>query len=66
MLGLAAMAPATIIIGLSIKLTGRYRPQIWVAWTLQVIGSALMTTVKSDTSSGVSVGFCVIYGVGAG
>ena len=65
-LGLAAIAPAAIIGGVSVRVMKRYRPQIWMAWGLQVIGAALMTTVKADTATSLVVGFCVLYGAGAG
>jgi len=65
-LGLASIAPAAILGGVSVKIWKCYRPQIWIAWVLQIVGTALMTTVKSDTSNSMTVGFCVLYGAGAG
>jgi hypothetical protein len=65
-LGLASIAPAAILGGVSVKIWKCYRPQIWIAWALQIVGAALMTTVKSDTSNAMTVGFCVLYGAGAG
>lgn len=65
-LGLAAIAPAAVIGGTSVKIFQSYRPQIWTGWCLQLIGLSLMTLIKLETSSAVAVGFCVIYGAGAG
>jgi len=65
-LGLASIAPASILGGVSVKILKRYRPQIWMGWSLQVIGIALLTLIKLNTTSGVAVGFCAIYGIGAG
>ena len=66
MLGLASIAPAAIVGAVSVKLTQRYRPQIWVGWCLELIGLSLLTLIKVDTRAGTTVGFCIIYGVGAG
>jgi len=66
LLGVASIAPAAIFGGASVKILKRYRPQLWAAWGLQVIGMSLMTLIKLETSIGAMVGFCVIYGIGAG
>ncbi|KAF8529299.1 MFS general substrate transporter [Hysterangium stoloniferum] len=66
MLGLASIAPAAVIGGTSVKIFQRYRPQIWVGWALQIIGLGLLTLVNLETTVGTAVGFCVIYGCGAG
>jgi hypothetical protein len=65
-LGLSAISLSAVIGGVSVKILKRYRPQIWVAWALQIIGGGLMTTVTADTPSAHIVGFCVLYGAGAG
>ncbi|KIM86227.1 hypothetical protein PILCRDRAFT_65068 [Piloderma croceum F 1598] len=65
-LGLASIAVTGLIGGVSVKIFKRYRPQIWISWALQIVGGGLMTTVKSDTSTAATVGFSVLYGVGAG
>ncbi|KAF8572629.1 MFS general substrate transporter, partial [Ramaria rubella] len=64
--GLATIAPASVLGGISVKILKRYRPQIWTGWCLQVIGISLLTLVKLDSPVGLAVGFCVIYGAGAG
>jgi hypothetical protein len=65
-LGLASIAPAAAGGGISVKIFQRYRPQIWTGWALQLIGMSLMTTVRMETTTGMVVGFCAIFGVGAG
>ncbi|KAF8532577.1 MFS general substrate transporter [Gautieria morchelliformis] len=65
-LGLASIAPAAVIGGTSVKIVQRYRLQIWTGWCLQLIGLSLLTLVKLETPSGLAIGFCVIYGTGAG
>jgi len=66
MLSLASIAPAAIIGGTSVKFFQHYRPQIWIGWILMIIGVALLTLIKLDTTIGTALGFCVIYGSGAG
>ena len=66
MLGLAAIAPSALMGSLSVKIFQRYRPQIWTGWCLELIGLALLTTIKIDTPAGATVGYCAIYGLGAG
>jgi len=66
MLGLCSIAPAVFFRWLTVPVFKRYRPQIWMAWSLQIIGAGLMTTVNENTPTANTVGFCVIYGVGAG
>lgn len=56
----------SIIIGVSIAVTKRYRPQLWVAWALIVVGVALLSTVSENTPRGASVGYQFIAGVGVG
>lgn len=58
--------PISIIIGASIAATKRYRPQIWTAWCLMMIGLGLMSTVTESTSRGKSIGYQVLVGVGIG
>ncbi|KAF8800200.1 MFS general substrate transporter [Phlegmacium glaucopus] len=66
LLGLGSMTPAVIVAGFSVKLTQRYRPQIWTGWVLQIIGMTLMTFINLDTPIALTVGFSIIFGVGAG
>jgi hypothetical protein len=65
-LGIASIAPAAVVGGVSVKIVKRYRPQIWTGWFLQVLGMSLMTTVKLRTNTGTMVGFSAIFGAGAG
>ncbi|KIM92156.1 hypothetical protein PILCRDRAFT_260 [Piloderma croceum F 1598] len=64
--GFALVGPASIIGGISVKILKRYHPQLWIAWALQIIGSGLSTTLNVDTSTAATVGFCLLYGAGAG
>jgi hypothetical protein len=64
--GFALVGPASIVGGVSVKILKRYRPQLWIAWALQIIGGGLLTTLKVNTSTAATVGFCLLYGAGAG
>lgn len=60
------LAPFGIVAGASVARSKRYRPQIWLAWILLIIGTGLFTTLKADTSRGKSIGLQTIVGVGLG
>lgn len=65
--GLAfSVAPSAIIIGLSIAKSGQYCPQIWLAWVLGTLGTALFITLHADTPRGHAIGFQIIAGAGFG
>ncbi|KAF9236982.1 MFS general substrate transporter [Melanogaster broomeanus] len=57
---------ASPVIGLLVKKTGRYRPQIWVGWCILLVGLGLMSTLRANTSPAFAVGFLVIIGIGIG
>ncbi|KAF8986394.1 MFS general substrate transporter [Cyathus striatus] len=65
-LGLAIIAPASIIAGINVVASQKYRPGLWLGWTLATVGASLMTTVHANTSTGRVVGYTIIVGVGAG
>lgn len=46
--------------------TGRFRPPIWVAWVLVVIGLSLYTTLRADDPVAHAIGFEIITGAGIG
>ncbi|KAF8529294.1 MFS general substrate transporter [Hysterangium stoloniferum] len=66
MLGLTSIPLGAVLGGASVRFSQRYRPQIWSGWILMIIGVTLLTLIKSDTMTGFAIGFCVIYGAGAG
>lgn len=72
-LGLCAFAPAAILVGLSVKATGRYRPQMWAAWVVVLIAMGLLSALTTDSASdtmgtgiAASVGYLVLLGLGTG
>ena len=65
-LAFASLAPAAIITGLSVKPVGRYRPQMWMGWTVTVIALALMSTIRATDSLAKSFGYVALLGWGIG
>ncbi|KAJ7488107.1 iron permease [Mycena latifolia] len=67
LLGLGlVIAPVNIIAGLTISRTKRYRPQLWLSWSLVMIGAGLLSTLKTDSSRGRAIGFEALIGAGIG
>lgn len=65
--GLAmVIGPSLILTGASIAITKRYRPQLWLAWALCMIGVGIMSTLRADSSLAKGVGYLAILGVGGG
>jgi hypothetical protein len=60
------VAPTGIIAGISVKRSGVFRLQIWLAWIAMIVGTALLTSVKVNTDSGYMMAWQVITGVGLG
>ncbi|KAF8486502.1 major facilitator superfamily domain-containing protein [Gautieria morchelliformis] len=65
--GLAfSIAPAGIISGLSVAKSHQYRPQLWLAWTMIMIGAGLLSTITADSSRMTAIGYEIIVGAGMG
>ncbi|KAJ7201832.1 iron permease [Mycena pura] len=65
--GLAfTVAPAALLVGLSIAKSHQYRPQIWFSWALIVLGTGLFSTLRADSSRAKAIGFQIIPGFGLG
>ncbi|KLO16819.1 iron permease [Schizopora paradoxa] len=65
--GLAySIIPPSVLFGISVARTGRYRPQIWFAWVLLIVGAGLLTTIRADTKLATAIGLQVIPGVALG
>ena len=52
--------------GVSVSITKKYRPQIWVAWAIYMIGMGVYTTIRADTRLAETIGIPILTGVGAG
>jgi hypothetical protein len=60
------IAPFAIVNGVSVLLLNRYRPQNYIAWILSIIGMGLLSTLKVDSSKGLTVGYQIVLGAGLG
>ncbi|PBK61155.1 related to fusarin C cluster-transporter [Armillaria ostoyae] len=66
MLGFASISPASIVAGVTVVATQKYRPSLWFGWCLTIVGTVLISTVHADTPSAVMIGYTIVTGVGAG
>ena len=60
------LGPMLVVTGVTIAVSKRYRPQLWVGWGLLVLAMGLFSIVKADTPLRNSIGFSVLLGIGAG
>ncbi|KAH9850502.1 MFS general substrate transporter [Lenzites betulinus] len=65
-LSFSVLAPASIIAGVMVTRTQRYRPQMWTAWCFVLVGVGLYRTLQAGDNIGRAVGFSVIVGSGMG
>jgi hypothetical protein len=55
-----------ILAGVSVKKSGTYRIQLWLAWILMIVGSACFILLTQDSSRAESIGLTVIPTIGMG
>jgi hypothetical protein len=60
------VAPASIVTGVIISITGRYRWGVWTGWVLTTFGLGLLTYIKVNTSTPAWVFLNLVPGVGTG
>lgn len=60
------VAPASIIVGVAISITGRFRWAIWTGWFLTVLGMGLLCNLTPDTSTPAWIFMNLVPGVGLG
>ncbi|CDO74565.1 hypothetical protein BN946_scf184771.g1 [Trametes cinnabarina] len=60
------LAPTIVVTGVSVSITKIYRPQIWVAWGVYMVGMGIYTTFRADTGLAETIGIPILTGVGAG
>lgn len=65
--GLAlSVGPVLLITGATIAITKSYRPQLWLAWVLFVLGMGVLSTLHADSPLARAIGFSSFIGVGGG
>lgn len=60
------VAPASIIVGILITVTGRYRWAIWAGWVLTVLGTGVLYLLDVDTSTVSWIFINLVGGLGMG
>ncbi|KAL8946725.1 MAG: hypothetical protein Q9222_006917 [Ikaeria aurantiellina] len=60
------VAPASIVVGVLITVTGRYRWAIWSGWVLTVLGTGLLYLLDVQTSTVAWVFLNLVGGLGMG
>ena len=60
------VAPASIIVGVLVSITGRFRWAIWSGWTLTVLGLGLLYLLGPETSIPAFVFLNLVPGLGMG
>ncbi|KAG6826989.1 hypothetical protein H0H92_013651 [Tricholoma furcatifolium] len=61
-----ALGPASIITGISVTKTGKYRMQAYLGWIILVAGAGALTTIRSTTVLAHSIGLPSLITIGAG
>jgi len=65
--GLAlTLAPVGILSGVSVFKSHQYRPQLWLAWVLVMIGAGLLSTITADSWRITVIGYEIIVSGGLG
>lgn len=59
-------APASIVAGISVSKTGRYRPQLWAGWALAIPALVLIGLAGVQTPMGNIIGYEFLAGIGFG
>ncbi|KAI9816628.1 MAG: hypothetical protein M1832_005013 [Thelocarpon impressellum] len=60
------VGPASVVVGLAITKTGRYRWAIWLGWVLTTVGMGLLVMLKESTSTVSWVFLNLVSGLGLG
>ncbi|TFK35058.1 MFS general substrate transporter [Crucibulum laeve] len=60
------LAPMNVVTGLTVTLSKRYRPQLWLGWAVIMISAGLLSTLHATTSRSAALGFEALMGIGLG
>lgn len=60
------VSPFSIICGVLVKVTNKYRPLNYVGWALSMIGCGLLTLLKADSHTSQWAGFQIVAAMGIG
>lgn len=60
------IAPASLIVGILVSRTGRFRWSVLVGWVLTVIGTGLLCLLNPNTTTPAWIGINIVVGLGTG
>ncbi len=60
------VSPFSIICGVLVKVTNKYRPLNYIGWALSMIGCGLLTLLKADSHTSQWAGFQIVAAMGIG
>ena len=60
------ITPSCMVVGASVQIANRYRPQNYIGWILTVIGFGILTLLDTDSSKAKYIGCQVVLGIGLG
>lgn len=60
------VAPASVIVGIAVSITGRFRWAIWSGWSMTVLGMGILYNLSPDTNIPAWVILILVPGIGLG
>lgn len=60
------IAPISVLVGIAVSITGRFRWSIWSGWTLTVLGLGLLYLLNPETSVPAFIFLNLVPGIGMG
>lgn len=60
------VAPAAMIVGIAVTITGKFRWALWTGWVLATVGTGLLALLKPETTVGQWIGLNLVSGLGTG
>ena len=60
------ITPSCMVVGASVQIFNRYRPQNYIGWALTVVGFGILTLLDADSGRAKYIGCQVVLGIGLG
>lgn len=61
-----ALGPASIVTGVSVTKTGKYRIQAYLGWMILAAGAGALTSIRENSILAHSIGIPSLISIGAG
>ena len=55
-----------MVVGASVQIFNRYRPQNYIGWALTIVGFGILTLLDADSGRAKYIGCQVVLGIGLG